>query len=267
MNKLKEAIDKRFDVALSCMEKSLAAIKKIYSAGFEIKFKEDDSPVTDADIASDKIIRDDLLGAFPDDGYLSEEEADDLARLEKEFVWIVDPLDGTEDFVQRDGMFCVNLALCKGHELVMGLVGVPLTGEIFFAKRGEGAFLRSKDGQLTELHVSKRKDELRAVTSAYHTGENDMKAYQNPAIKELRKLGSSLKACAIASGQAEICLKLEEGTKEWDTAAPQILVEEAGGLYLKPSLDKMIYNRIDVYNRDGFAIGNSYQNLIKILKK
>lgn len=265
---LENVVDmKRADVALSAMKESLKAIQEIYKKGFNISIKSDDSPVTDADLASDKILKTKIMESFPDDGYLSEEESDNLERLDKEYVWIVDPLDGTEDFVHKDGMFCVNLALCLKHNLVMGFIGVPLTGEIFFAIKGKGSYLLSKDGTLTKIHVSNKTNNFKAVTSAYHTGEEEMKIYSNPEIESLMKLGSSLKACAIASGNADFCLKLGPGTKEWDTAAPQILVEEAGGVYLKPNLDKMIYNRKNVYNEEGYVIANDYKTACKLLNK
>lgn len=257
----------RLEVALSTMKKSLAVISEIYKKGFDIKIKSDDSPVTDADLASDKVIRETITASYPDDGYLSEEEADSLERLSKEYTWIVDPLDGTEDFVHRDGMFCVNLALSRNHEVVIGLVGVPLTGEIFFAVKGMGSHLLSPDGTMKDLHVSKKKTDMKAVTSVYHSGEAEMKVYSNPLIKDVLKLGSSLKACAIACGEAEFALKLGKGTKEWDTAAPQLLVEEAGGVYLKPNLDKMIYNRVDVYNNEGYVMANDYQTAYILLNK
>lgn len=257
----------RLDVAIEAMRDSLEAIKNIYRDGFNITIKSDNSPVTDADLASDKILREKILSRFPGDGYLSEEEKDDMSRLEKEYVWIVDPLDGTEDFVHKDGMFCVNLALCQRHDLVLGLVGVPLTGEIFFAIKGKGSYYLSASNELTMLHVSDKKNKLKAVTSAYHTGDRENELYKNEYITQVLPIGSSLKACAIASGQAEICLKLGPGTKEWDTAAPQLLVSEAGGVYLHPSLNQMIYNRVDVYNHEGYVMANDYTNLLNILRK
>lgn len=257
----------RLEVALQAMKESLKVVKEFYHKDFKVMTKKDKSPVTEADLASDEALRTVLLSSFKDDGYLSEEEKDDLSRLAKEYVWIVDPLDGTEDYVNRDGMFCVNLALAHHHDLVLGLVGVPLTGEIFFAYKGRGAYLLSKDGQLTRIHASEKRKDLIAVTSFYHTGKEEEGLYKNPLISKVMKLGSSLKACAIACGKADVCLKLGEGTKEWDTAAPQLLVTEAGGVYLHPSLNQMIYNRVDVSNREGYVIANRYENLVDILKK
>lgn len=120
---------------------------------------------------------------------------------------------------------------------------------------------------MTKLHVSDKKNKLKAVTSAYHTGDRENELYKNEYITQVLHIGSSLKACAIASGQAEICLKLGPGTKEWDTAAPQLLVSEAGGVYLHPSLNQMIYNRVDVYNHEGYVMANDYTNLLNILRK
>lgn len=257
----------RLEVAIKAMKESLKVIKEFYTNGFMVMTKEDKSPVTQADITSDKVIRKILLSSFKDDGYLSEEEKDDPSRLMKEYVWIVDPLDGTEDFVHLDGMFCVNLALAYHHDLVLGLVGVPLTGEIFFAYKGRGAYLLTKENELKKLAVSKRKEKLIAVTSLFHTGKAEEDIYHNPLFSKIMRMGSSLKACAIASGEADVCLRLGEGTKEWDTAAPQLLVTEAGGVYLHPSFNQMIYNRKDVYNHEGYLIANDYTNLLKAFNK
>ena len=98
----------------------------IYHKGFTVEIKEDNSPVTDADKSSDQVIRSHLLKCFPNHAFLSEEEADDLSRLDKDFVFIIDPLDGTKDFVNHDDEFAINLALCYKHEIVASVTAIPV---------------------------------------------------------------------------------------------------------------------------------------------
>lgn len=260
-------LDSRFRVAFEAMQESLKTIMRVYEGGFQVKDKADGSPLTEADLDSDRVIRAKVLSSFPDDSYLSEEEEDDLSRLSNEFVWIVDPLDGTEDFAKRDGMFCVNLALAKKNALAFGLVGVPLTGEIFFGVKGRGAHLFSRGKDLEKLSVSRRREGLRAVVSAYHAGEAEESALSSPLVASTLRVGSSLKACAIASGKADVCLRFSPGASEWDTAAPNLLVQEAGGVYLSSDLEEIRYNQRDVAHAKGYAVANSLQTLTALLHR
>jgi 3'(2'), 5'-bisphosphate nucleotidase len=230
-------------------------IMNFYSKGFEVETKEDNSPVTSADKASDKLIRDTLIKEFPSYGLLTEEDADDKIRLSKDKVFIIDPLDGTTDYVGRDDMFCVNLALVQDHHPVVSVVAVPCKGDLYFAVKGKGAYVKLNNRVLKKIHVSHRHSPITVYASKDH---------QNPALNAafekhkdeltVKRIGSALKACLIASGQGEACYSIGKGTKEWDTCAPQLIVEEAGGIYHQNHKDPITYNRDDVYNEDGFTI-------------
>ena len=183
--------------------------------------------------------------------------------MNNDYVWIVDPVDGTKDFVARDGGFTTNIALAYKHEAVVGVVVVPLTGEIYYAAKGLGAFYR-KDGVTTKIHVNDKLENLTCYRSVFHSKQNeeDMIKKHSDKIKIIEKWGSALKPCRIAQGLGEITYRLSDGTKEWDTAASQVIVEQAGGIFLDTKGNRIMYNREDVYNRIGYVICNRIENFL-----
>jgi 3'(2'), 5'-bisphosphate nucleotidase len=240
------------------------AILEIYKQDFDVEIKSDDSPVTIADKTADKIIKNYLAKLFPNHAFLTEESDDDLERLNNDFVWIVDPVDGTKDFIAKDDQFTTNIALSYKHEVVVGVVMVPATGELYFASKGNGAFYF--DGENTvQIHVNNKLDDLTCLTSVFHMNKDEAAIIEkhNDRIKHVYKFGSSLKPCRIAHGLAEITYRMSPNTKEWDTAASQIIVEEAGGLFIEPDGNRITYNREDVYNRKGYIVVNRIENLLK----
>ena len=250
----------------AAIEAGVAAIKgilEIYNTDFDVEIKDDNSPVTLADKNADKVIREHLHKAFPSYAFLTEETDDDLSRLNNDYVWIVDPVDGTKDFVAKDGGFTTNIALAYKHEAVVGVVVVPLTGEIYYAAKGLGAFYR-KDGVTKRIHVNDKLDNLIVYKSVFHSKANEEEVYKKYAdrIAKIEKWGSALKPCRIAQGLGEITYRLNDGTKEWDTAASQVIVEQAGGIFLRPNKERIMYNREDVYNHDGYIICNRIENFL-----
>ena len=147
------------------------AIMEVYnSADFGVEYKKDNSPLTKADKESNDVIVSMLKEPFPNHAILSEEEKDNLDRLNNPLCFVVDPLDGTKEFLKRNGQFTVNIALSEEHHSVMGVIYVPVTGELYYAAKGYGSFLE-KDSVVTELHVSeeeKEKSELNVVMSNSH---------------------------------------------------------------------------------------------------
>ncbi len=254
-NELKEAI--------FAGQKAKIAILDIYQKGFDVEIKEDNSPVTLADKTADKIIREYLHSCFPNHAFLTEESEDDLGRLSNDYVWIIDPVDGTKDFVAKDGGFTTNIALAYKHEVVVGVVIVPVTGEIYFATKSGGAY-HQVDGTTTRIHVNDKTDDLTVLRSVFHFNDDEKVLIEKHSdkIKHIEKFGSSLKPCKIAEGLAEITYRMSGNTKEWDTAAFQIIVEEAGGLVLEPNGTPLTYNRKDVYNRNGYIVVNRKENIL-----
>lgn len=267
LKEIESMIKSRFDEELKAMiEAGIKARKKIleiYNTDFTVEIKSDASPVTLADKSADKIISTYLKERFPNYAMLTEESIDDKKRLDYEYCFIVDPVDGTKDFVAKNGEFATNIALCKNHEIVVGVVIIPVTGEIYYAVKNQGAYyMKDENSQPVRISVSSKKEDLTLYLSRFHATDfekEQMKFF--PQITRFEQHGSSLKACYIAHGKGEIHYRLSGGTKEWDTAAIQIIVEEAGGLFIKPDGTRYRYNREDVYNHEGYIIVNCKENI------
>lgn len=260
--------EKELQEAINAGLKAKEKIMEIYSKGFEVEIKSDNSPVTIADKSADEIIREHLHKAFPTHAFLTEESTDNLSRLNNDFVWIVDPVDGTKDFVAKDGQFTTNIALAYKHKLVVGVVIAPAIDEMYFASESNGAFYQKFGEKPVRIHVNNKTSDLTMLTSVFHFTEDEQKFINkhNDVIKHVMKKGSSLKPCAIAHGLAEVTFRSSPNTKEWDTAACQIVVTEAGGIFVQPNGDEITYNREDVYNRNGYIVTNCKENLDRFIK-
>ena len=255
--------EEQLNAAIEAGVKAIKGILEIYNSNFDVEIKDDNSPVTLADKNADKVIRDFLHAKFPEYAFLTEESTDDKERLKNDYVWIVDPVDGTKDFVARDGGFTTNIALSYKHEAVVGVVVVPLTGEIYYAAKGLGAFY-CHNGVTKQIHVNDKLDNLIVYKSVLHSKPEEEAMFEKhkDKIAKVEKWGSALKPCRIAQGLGELSYRLSDGTKEWDTAASQVIVEQAGGIYLKPNKERMMYNREDVHNREGYIICNRIENFL-----
>ncbi len=258
--------ERELEVALQAVNSVRELILEIYNSNdLGVEIKSDNSPVTRADKAADKKIREVLSTAFPLYSLLTEESVDDKNRLKNDYVWIVDPIDGTKDFVAKNDQFTVNIGLSYKHKAVLGVILVPVTGEIYYAVEGEGSFyLEDKNADPVKLHCNNKIKDVTTLVSNFHSNqtEMDMIKKHSDIIKHQRKLGATLKGCIIAKGEAEMSYRFSSNTKEWDTCAMQIIVEEAGGYLLKFDGTPIRYNREDVYNHDGYIICNRKENFL-----
>jgi len=238
-------------------------IMNIYEGDFEVEIKADNSPVTVADKLVDEMITKFLSERYPEHAFLTEESEDNPVRFTKDYVWIIDPIDGTKDFVHKDGEFAVNIALSYKGDIVLGVILAPVKNVLYYAVKGEGAY-KIENRVTTRIHVNDKLENLTVVTSRYHLrqSELDMIAKHSDKISRKTTIGASLKACLIAEGKAELSYRFSDGTKEWDIAPCQIIVEEAGGLFVKPDLTRYSYNRKDVHNREGYIICNRKENIL-----
>lgn len=241
------------------------AILEIYQDMEDIKveYKMDESPLTQADKIANNIIVKLLKKRFPQYAILSEEENDNQDRLNREYCFIVDPLDGTKEFLKRNGQFTVNIALAYRHKVVMGVIYVPVTRELYFAAEGFGAFRKSVGEKPRKLVVSDNKElsSLRLVISNSHGCQQMDDLIKKYQIRNFVKVGSSLKGCMIANGQADVYYRFNP-TMEWDTAAMQCIVEEAGAIFRQMDGSLMRYNRKNSKNAIGFYIINRQENLL-----
>ncbi|MCD8209355.1 MAG: 3'(2'),5'-bisphosphate nucleotidase CysQ [Coprobacillus sp.] len=256
--------EKELNDAIKAIELGAEAMMDIYlHTDFTVTMKSDNSPVTEADKLSERLIKDYLFERYPTYGFLAEEEEDDLSRLEKEYVWIIDPLDGTKNFIARDDEFTINVALCYHHEIVLALIYIPAKKDLYWAMKDEGSYHRVGNQDI-RIHVSDRKSHLRVLTSVFHFNDIEEALIEKhmDQIDSVEKCGSSIKACYVASGLAELSYRMNPNTKEWDTAPAQLLIKEAGGVFLTPSLKELSNNREDVYNREGYVIANCLENVL-----
>lgn len=229
------------------------AILQIYNGSdFDVELKSDQSPLTIADKTANKIICDYLEKLTPSYPILSEENKTIPYEVRRHFrrFWMVDPLDGTKEFVKRNGEFTVNIALIEDGKSIMGVVGVPCSGEIYWAIRGEGAYKVEAGKEIRiESNTFTMKDKgLRVVCSRSHLNE-ETQAFMD-RLDEPRAIskGSSLKFLVLAEGGAELYPRLAP-TMEWDTAAAQIVLEESGGkVYINGSHTPVTYNKENLLN-------------------
>ena len=250
--------DKQCSDMIEVCLKAMSKVMEYYKNGFDVEIKSDNSPVTDADKQSDLIIKSFLKEKYPTYAFLTEESNDDKARLNEKYVFIIDPLDGTKDFVAKDDMFAIIIALVEEHTPVVGVVGIPAQNKIYFAIKDYGSYLLENDA-LKRIYASDRTDNLIMSCSVFHSGKTDQEIFDEFQNRILKKhpLGSALKSCLIAEGKVDCCFSSSGNTKEWDTCAPQIIVEESGGHFTTFYGDKITYNREDVYNRNGYAAYNA----------
>lgn len=236
-------------------------ILEVYERDFAVAEKQDRSPLTEADLAAHETIVRSLAALTPDIPILSEESSSIpfSERSSWPLYWLVDPLDGTKEFIKKNGEFTVNIALIHEHRPVLGVVHVPVTGASFFAAARLGAF-KQEDGESAPTLLRPRKpDPERLVVSGSrsHGGELLEKFVRGlPGQVELISKGSSLKLCMVAEGLADIYPRLGP-TSEWDTAAAQCVVEQAGGIVVDLEFEPLLYNaKEDILNPYFLVIGD-----------
>lgn len=209
-----------------------SAILKVYAQDFEVEIKADHSPVTAADNAANQVILDGLNALQEKIPILSEEGGEDFTGPDaKGRYWLIDPLDGTKEFVKRNDEFTVNIALIEDGKPVLGVVLAPVFNVAYIAAKGVGAFKIDERGQQYPIHVSGKPDEgqnWRVMGSRSHANPHLERWLKQLGPHETRSMGSSLKFGIIAEGSADVYPRLGP-TSLWDTAAAQAVIEQAGG--------------------------------------
>ncbi len=221
-----------------------ARILEVYQTDFEVERKDDKSPLTEADLAAHNVIVSRLGDLEPCYPVLSEEAAEMAFEQRAGWgcFWLVDPLDGTREFVKRNGEFTVNIALIDAHTPVLGVVYVPVSGTTYYAARGQGAFKREADGRTRRIQVRPLPRDRIIVAGSRSHGNDATRAFiDRLGDVEMISIGSSLKTCLVAEGRADVYPRFGP-TSEWDTAAAQCLVEEAGGHLTDTALEPLRYN-------------------------
>ena len=225
-----------------------AAILEVYNSdAFDVQEKDDKSPLTAADLAAHHVIVDGLAALTPDIPVLSEESAK-LPYAERsawQRYWLVDPLDGTREFIKRNGEFTVNIALIDAGVPILSVVHVPVTGVSYLACQGQGASRQEAGGEPQAISVRKLgAGPIMVVGSRSHRGESLNQFLDKLGEHDMVGMGSSLKLCLVAEGAADIYPRLGP-TSEWDTAAAQCVVEQAGGFVTDTDMQPLRYNTKD----------------------
>ena len=229
------------------------AIMQVYKQDFEVEYKQDSSPLTLADKKANDIIEDGLNQLSVNFPILSEEgkEVPYEERKKWEYFWLVDPLDGTKEFVKKNDEFTVNIALIHKDTPVLGVVYAPALDICYWAKQGDGSF---KDGERLPLKTERQRDTYKIVASRSHMSDDTqafIDAIDTSKEKELISIGSSLKICLVAEGEADIYPRLGP-TMEWDTGAAHAIVNESGKKLRKYS-DELYssckYNKYSLLNQ------------------
>ena len=269
-------IKKELETAIALSRKAGASIAEFYKNGFEAEEKigADNllEPVTIADRTASEIIVEGLREAFPNDGILSEEEVDiSENRLGKNRVWIIDPLDGTQGFINKDGDFAVQIGLSENGESVLGVVFLPNENALYYASKNVGAFLIENGEAAKKLEVSEKTDfgVMKLAVSRNHYSKKMNRIKKEFGLRrEVRRGSVGLKIGLIAREICDLYIHFSPRTKHWDTCAPQIILEEAGGKLTDVFGGKIVYNTSDVQNHNGILASNgaAHEKVVKNLK-
>ncbi|HEY9042555.1 MAG TPA: 3'(2'),5'-bisphosphate nucleotidase CysQ [Rheinheimera sp.] len=239
------------NAVISIAEQAGAAILDIYqkdSAAFNITGKADNSPLTAADLASHQLIVNALQALTPKLPILSEEAADISWDIRKTWqrYWLVDPLDGTKEFIKRNGEFTVNIALIEDGEPVLGVIYAPVLNKTYYAAKGEGTFVKHGDASRA-IRVATPGDTVRVVGSRSHPSP-DLAGYLAQFPKhDMVPVGSSLKFCLVAEGSADVYPRFGP-TMQWDTGAGHIIALEAGATVSFDGISRQVYQRENLLN-------------------
>jgi 3'(2'), 5'-bisphosphate nucleotidase len=268
-------LSKELNIAIALAKRAGKSILEFYDSDYLVEHKttkdNHTEPVTIADKTSSKIIVEGLAESFPDDGILSEEETDTDERLDKKRIWLIDPMDGTKGFVQKNGDFAVQIGLAEAGEATLGVVFLPFYHQLYFATKDSGAFLVENDNTPQRLQVSDETDfsKMTIAVSRDHRSSRMSQIIEHYGILNESRRGSvGLKIGLIATQVCDLYIHLSPRTKHWDSAAPEIIIKEAGGNLTDLFGEKIIYNTSDVHNYNGLLATNgvSHQKTVAHLK-
>ena len=250
---------------INIAKKAAETIMQIYKKDFSVDYKEDQSPLTEADLASHHLICDELSKLYPDIPILSEESADNFTLADQNACfWCVDPLDGTKEFIKKNDEFTVNIALIQNQQPILGVIGVPAKNSVYAAVKGEGAFKQKGDNELQKIHVKPQDpDHLTFAVSRSHLDDHT-KAMVDENQAKMLQAGSALKLAFIAEGLVDVYPRFGP-TMLWDVAAGQCVIEEAGGQVLwANNQHPMTYNINHMKNDSFIAMNKTLQKRVGV---
>jgi 3'(2'), 5'-bisphosphate nucleotidase len=246
------------DEVVQIARKAGERVLEIYNSSFQVEYKNDGTPVTQADLEANKIITSSLKQLYPEIPIISEESEEIPFEVRKnwEFFWLIDPIDGTKEFVKKSGEFTINIALIEKDTPVIGVIYAPVLKKMYSAKKEHGAFLNGE-----KLPLAKTERPFRVVSTKSHKNRETEKFLDNlkkeqPNL-EIIGIGSSLKFCLIAEGSADLYPRFSN-IMEWDTGAGDCIVREVGKSVLDFKNSKpLIYNKENLHNPFFIAKGHN----------
>ena len=273
------------DAAIAAAQEAWRQINELYEVGSHIT-EGPEGPSTEADKLADKILTSELRKTFSEDqgfAYLTEETEDDRRRLDTERVWIIDPIDGTKDFIQKNGAFAMHIGMVERQanglwEPVVGVVYRPVPGQMFSAIKGEGARLQPcKDNKLTgdarKLQVSNRQpvSEMKIVVSNSHRSSSLLDLVEFIGFADKLHIGSiGIKLGLVATGEYDVYINLARGkTREWDYCAPDLILTEAGGVLTGVEGSPILYNQEDPHDLEALlgTNGRAHQEISEKIRE
>jgi 3'(2'), 5'-bisphosphate nucleotidase len=265
--------DQELRVACELARAAGAAILELYEGPLHIKQKtsaDDVEPVTQADTIANEMIVTGLKREFPNDGILAEESVDTKRRLDKSRVWMVDPLDGTNGFIDGNGDFAVQIGLAEEGQCVLGVVYQPLPGVLYRAVRGQGTWIERPQFEPEKAMVSDTRivSAMRLAASRSHRSPRMNQVISLFGFQEEVQRGSvGIKIGLLIEQQCDVYIHLSSRTKQWDTCAPEVILTEAGGRLSDLFGYPLNYNVPDVQNRNGLVASNnvSHDQIIEML--
>jgi len=255
-------LTKEIEFAARVAREAATIVNTFYVGSSEVRYKMHDEPVTEADRSANQHIVTRIQAQFPEDGILSEESKDDLARLNRQRVWIVDPLDGTKEFIARNGEFSIMIGLAVAGAPVMGVIMQPTSNLLYIGAAGYGAYLH-EDGEEIPLSVSTCSElaQMIMVSSRSHRQQIVDRVRATLRITRERVSGSvGLKVGLIARRLSDVYIHPSPGCKEWDLCAAQALLEAAGGRMTDCWGNPLRYNRADVRAHNGVVATNGLRH-------
>jgi len=252
-------LQRELEVARAAALEAAALVRGYQRPGMRVDHKHEGEPVTEADRAASEMIVARLHAAFPDDAILSEEVPDDGSRLQASRVWMVDPIDGTRDFIRGENGFAVMIGLAVDGRPQVGVVSQPPTGITWGGLVGHECWKELADGSRTPLHPSERKEPpgIRLVASKSHrTHDIDLFRKALGIDDEINVGGVGLKVAMVADGSRDLYVYPGGRTKIWDSCAPEAIIAAAGGRLTDTYGDPLIYDQPDLLNRRGLVASN-----------
>lgn len=263
MKAASEVYGHELKVALRLAREAGAGLLEYYNVPLHIERKVDadkyTEPVTQADRVANELIVQGLHREFPEDGILAEESVDTKRRLTKRRVWMVDPMDGTNGFIARDGDFAVQIGLAVDGRSVLGVVYQPLPDVLYRATEGAGSWIEREGFEPERAHVSDNREiaKMRLAASRNHRSPRMDVVVRSLGIEEEVQRGSvGIKVGLIIEQQCDLYIHLSPRTKQWDTCAPEVILTEAGGRMTDLFGQPLGYNNVDVQNRNGLVASN-----------